>query len=258
MKGTFPNDFKANSNTQAVLSNGWRVQLYHWSETFKYPDYLYTNYYIARPNATTGAVDTVPYTGTDRLTNLGVMTNISTPQWRKFSASAEILGGQDDNFDEWSNAWIFFSTIGLNWQPTEQIRVNGRFVEQRVYRKSDNSLVSISTVPRLKTEYQLNRAMFFRFVGQYNSQKKDALRDDSRTDAPILIRNRNGTFSPAVAQEGGSFRADALFSYQPNPGTVLFVGYGSGLAGEDYFNPGSLERVNDGFFVKLSYLWRAR
>jgi hypothetical protein len=257
-KGTFPNDMKMNSSTNAVFTSGWRASIYHWSETFKYPDYLYTNFYIARQNATTGATDTVPYTGVDRLTNLGIMTTVNTPQWRQFSASAEILGGQDDNFDEWSSAWILYSTIALNWQPTERVRVNGRYVEQRVHRKSDGSLVSVTMVPRLKMEYQINRPMFFRFVGQYSSQKKDALRDDSRTEAPILIRNRNGTFSQSVAQEGGSFRADWLFSYQPNPGTVLFIGYGSSLAGENYFEPSGLERLNDGFFVKLSYLWRAR
>ncbi len=258
MKGTLPNDIKLNSSTNAVFTNGWRATFYHWTESFKYPDYLYTNFYIAQQNPTTGVTDTVPYTGTDRLTNIGAMTSVNTPQWRKFSGSLELIGGQDDNFDEWSSAWILFSTIGLNWQPTEKVRVNGRYVEQRVHRKSDGSLVSVTMVPRLKTEYQISRPMFFRFVGQYSSHKKDALRDDSRTEAPILIRNRNGTFSPSQAQQGGSFRADWLFSYQPNPGTVLFVGYGSSLAGESYFEPSALERLNDGFFVKLSYLWRAR
>ena len=257
-KATFPNDIKVNSSTNVVFTNGWRGTFYHWSESFKYPDYLYTNYYIAKQNATTGVTDTVPFVGTDRLTNLGVMTSLNTPQWQKFSGSVELIGGQDDNFDEWSSAWILYSTLNLNWQPTEKVRVNGRYVEQRVHRKSDGTLVSVSMVPRLKMEYQINRPMFFRFVGQYSSQKKDDLRDDSRTEAPILIRNRDGSFSPAFAQEGGSFRADWLFSYQPNPGTVLFVGYGSSMAGENYFSPGALERLNDGFFVKLSYLWRAR
>ena len=60
------------------------------------------------------------------------MTSVTTPQWRQFSANAEVLGGQDDNFDEWSSAWILFSTLNLNWQPTEKVRVNGRYQEQRV------------------------------------------------------------------------------------------------------------------------------
>ena len=256
-KGTFPNDFKLNSSTNAVFKGGWRATLYHWSESFMYPAYLYTNYFIEQRNAAGVVVDTVPYTGTHRLTNIGVMTALNTPQWKKFSASVELIGGQDDNFDEWSSAWILYSTVNLNWQPTERVRVNGRWLEQRVHRKSDGSLVSATMVPRVKMEYQINRPMFFRFVGQYTSQQKDALRDDSRTNAPILIRRADGSFRPAPATERGSFRADWLFSYQPNPGTVLFVGYGSSMAGTDYFAPADLERTSDGFFVKLSYLWRA-
>ena len=78
------------------------------------------------------------------------------------------------------------------------------------------------------------------------------------TNLPIYIRNAAGDYERAAKAYIKSFRADWLFSYQPNPGTVLFVGYGSSLAGDNYFAPSALERVNDGFFVKLSYLWRAR
>ena len=54
-----------------------------------------------------------------------------------------------------------------------------------------------------------------------------------------------------------SFRADWLFSYQPTPGTVLFAGYGNTLANvdEDPRRP-RLQRTQDGFFLKLSYLFR--
>ena len=55
-----------------------------------------------------------------------------------------------------------------------------------------------------------------------------------------------------------SFRGDVLFSYQPNPGTVAFLGYGSTLA--DPLDPSApqlsgMRRVQDGFFLKLSYLF---
>jgi hypothetical protein len=48
-----------------------------------------------------------------------------------------------------------------------------------------------------------------------------------------------------------------LFSYQPTPGTVLFAGYGNTLANleEDPRRP-RLRRTADGFFLKLSYLFR--
>jgi hypothetical protein len=49
-----------------------------------------------------------------------------------------------------------------------------------------------------------------------------------------------------------------LFSYQPMPGTVFFAGYGAFLDEPDGLQITQYNRVNDGFFVKLSWLFRAR
>ena len=62
--------------------------------------------------------------------------------------------------------------------------------------------------------------------------------------------------SPARAFKRSGFRGDFLFSYQPNPGTVLFAGYGSTMAHSNGLGLTDLRRVNDGFFLKLSYLFR--
>ncbi|MEK9501145.1 DUF5916 domain-containing protein [Gemmatimonadota bacterium DH-20] len=255
LDGTFPDDIKVNSSTNLRLRGGWGLTLYHWSESFSYPDYLYTNYFIERRDEAGEPTDTVPYVGTDRLTNLGLMVAVNTPQWNRFSGRVQVIGGQDDNFDEWSSAWILYTTIEANWNPTDQIRMNGRFLEQRVHRKTDGSLVRLRTIPRVKLEYQVSRPIFLRFVGQYDGLKVDALRDDSRTGDPILIRTPDG-FRPAVASERGGFRMDWLFSYQPNPGTVFFAGYGSSLDGDELWRPNELTRTSDGFFLKVSYLLR--
>ena len=256
MDGMEPNDIKVNSNTTALLRGGWRTTLYTWSESFKYPQQLYTNYWIERRGESGEVLDTVPYVGTNRLSNFGVMLSMATPQWSTFSGSAELVTGQDDNFDEWSSAWIAFTTVNMDWRPSDKVRVNGRYLEQRFHRKSDGSLVRLRTIPRVKVEYQLSRPIFLRFVGQYDGLKVDALRDDSRTEDPVLIRRADGSFRRAEAVERGSFRADWLFSFQPNPGTVFFAGYGASLGGQQFFRPSDLERTSDGFFVKLSYLFR--
>ena len=66
---------------------------------------------------------------------------------------------------------------------------------------------------------------FLRLVGEYDGQFRDALRDDSRTDLPIAILDPGtGVYVPALRQSTGTLRVDALFSYQPTPGTVLFLG----------------------------------
>jgi hypothetical protein len=256
MRGTEPNDMKANTSTTAQLRGGWRTTLYTWTETFKYPAYLYTNYYVEKRVANGAVVDTVPFVGTDRLTNLGVMASVGTPQWRSFAGSLELVGGQDDNFDEWSSALILYTTLNVDWRPTNRVRVNGRYVEQRTHRKSDHSLVRLRSIPRVKVEYQVSRPLFIRFVGQHDGTKIDALRDDSRSEAPVLLRSANGTFTQSTPVRRSGFRADWLLSYQPNPGTVVFAGYGASMGSDEFFSPRDLRRTSDGVFVKLSYLFR--
>ena len=137
------------------------------------------------------------------------------------------------------------------------MRINFRYPLQQYIRLTDGSTVGRRQIPRLKLEYQASRAIFFRVVGQYDSNFRDDLRDDSRTGNPILLFDEDdGTFTPATKETSNDFRIDWLFSYQPNPGTVIFAGYGTSLTEPSSFRFRRLERVNDNFFLKLSYLFR--
>jgi len=253
---TEPNDIKWHVNTTTLLRGGWRIATMTFVESFLYPAELYTNFFIERRDDAGAVLDTVPYDGTHRLPNLGGMLTVATPQFEHFAADVQLVGGRDDNFDEWSSAWILFTNISVDWRPTDKLRMNARYLEQRYHRYSDGSLVRLQWVPRLKLEYQVLRPLFVRVVGEYNALKRDALRDDARTNDPILIRTASGAFVPAVRQERGGLRADWLVSYQPSPGTVLFAGYGSTLRSDRFFEPGQLRNQTDGFFLKLSYLFR--
>jgi hypothetical protein len=107
----------------------------------------------------------------------------------------------------------------------------------------------------MKVEYQVARPIFVRIVTQYDGLKVDELRDDSRTNGALLVRSGAG-FRRLTEIDRGGLRADWLNSYQPNPGTVVFLGYGASVA-SDEFRPTDLTRTSDGFFVKLSYLFTA-
>ena len=52
------------------------------------------------------------------------------------------------------------------------------------------------------------------------------------------------------------FTMDWLFSYRPIPGTLVYLGYGSASSEPEQFRFRDLRRTNDGFFAKLSYLFR--
>ncbi len=237
-----------------VFRGGWRLGASILIEEFYYPATLYTDYFVELQTPT--GTEYAPYVGTPELQNYLISLRLNTPSSARFSGSASWIAGRDENFNEWASAYISFLTVQATWRPTDQLRIEGRLLSQRGYRPDDWSAERKVDIPRLKLEYQLTRSIFFRFVGQYQATNIGDLHDQSRTEAPIYIRNAEGVLERALGWTQNDLRLDALFSYKPNPGTVIFAGYGSSVTEEDSFHFDRLERTSDGFFMKLSYLFR--
>ena len=252
--GNGPNDRKLHFNSTYAFRGGWSGLTSIFYESFLMPTGLYDNYFIETP--VNGQLTAQPYVGVDRLINLGFWSRLATPRFNKFSGSIMVVGGLDDNFYEWARADIYFYTISLNYHPTDQLRVNLLYNHQHYVRNSDKSTVALRRVPRLKVEYQLTPSLFVRLVGQYNSMFVDELRDDSRTNLPILIRDSQGNFNRTQSRRTNNLTVDWLLSYRPTPGTVLFLGYGNASREPDTYRFRDLQRLQDGLFFKLSYLFR--
>jgi hypothetical protein len=248
-------DRQADFSFGFTLKGGWQLGTGISVEEFGYPASLFSNYRIEQRVG--AAIDTVPFIGQPHIPNLDLGANIATPRFQNFSLTAFVLTGHDENFLEWASARIILSNIDLAWRPTGRARTELIYDHQQVNRRTDGSLVALTRVPRLKLEYQLSRAVFLRFVGQYTSNKVDSLRDDSRTNDPILFRDQvTGTLTRSAASTSNVFRVDWLFSYRPVPGTVIFAGYGSTFDDPSPFRFRPLARTTDVFFAKLSYLFR--
>jgi hypothetical protein len=247
-------DVKWHFSNSVSLRGGWSLWGDVFVESFGYDPDLYQNYYIAEPTAT--GIDTVPYVGQPHLPNLDIVTGFTTPRWSGFDASIQTVTGYDDNFYEWSSAWIFLVNATIDWRPTDRGRVSLIYSQQQWVRRSDNTQVAVQRVPYLEIAYQLSRPIYVRFIGEYSASWVDALRDDGRTNDPILMRNpATNTFSPSVRTITNAVTGQWLFSYQPTPGTVAFVGYNAGYTEPWSFNFTGLRRTTDGFFVKFSYLF---
>ncbi|MEZ4417082.1 MAG: DUF5916 domain-containing protein [Gemmatimonadota bacterium] len=253
--GADPEDLKFHINNSWTLAGGWQLGASLLLERFWYLPYLYTDYALEVP-VSPGVSDTAAFTGTPWLDNLDLVLSVSTPTWSTFGANAMVIVGRDENFDEWAPADIVILSGGLDWRPTDRVRVSPTYSRQQYIRPGEGTTVRVRDIPRLKVEYQLSRAVFIRVVGQYDAVWRDALRDDTRTDAPILIRDAEGTFAPAGEVSRNRITADVLFSYQPSPGTVVFAGYGSAMSEADAFRFRDVQRSADGFFVKVSWLFR--
>ncbi|HET9004760.1 MAG TPA: DUF5916 domain-containing protein [Gemmatimonadaceae bacterium] len=243
-------------NIAATARGGWNAGFGLLTETFGFDPQLYASYRILRAPG-----DTIAFRGVGRIPNQDWVVSLGTPEWQKLSANALYLWGHDENFFEWQSANIVYANYGLTLRPSQKLRVDGSYQLQSFRRRPEGTMVGEFRIPRLKVEYQLDRAIFLRLVGEYDSGSRDALIDAGRTGLPLLVDG-----APVAAQTYSNFRGDFLFSYAPVPGTVFFLGYGAGYSDvrdtpRPFSFPRSLgltgyARENDALFVKASYLIR--
>jgi hypothetical protein len=242
-------------NVTATVHGGWVVGAGIYLEHYGYDPSLYSTYYLGK---IAGSDTTyIPFPNQQSIPNTDYVINLITPQFAHFSASIVYVWGRDENFFEWSSADVSLPQIAFTWQPTQQFRVNFTYNGVVYQRHDDGTTVARTIIPRLDAEYQVTRAIFLRFVGQYDAQYQDSLRDDSRSELPIFIKNTTtGVISRASAVTSNVFEGSVLFSYQPVPGTVAFFGYGNDSNEPQALHFTGLTRQADNFFLKLSYLFR--
>jgi len=174
---------------------------------------------------------------------------VTTPTYRFFSGTASITEGQVPIFREAAPGNSSRIDGALDLRPTTAIRSSLSFSRLTIARKSDGSRFSSETIPRIKVEYQVSPPIFLRLVGQYTARSRAALQD--RNGNPILVDGVIDTGSTV-----NEFSTDWLFSYRPVPGTLLYLGYGSTLNEPREFRFQDFQRTRDGFFGKISYLFR--
>jgi hypothetical protein len=174
---------------------------------------------------------------------------VATPTYRFFSGAASITESRVPIFREAAPGNSSRIDAALGVRPTTAIRSSIQFSRLTIARKLDGSRFSSETIPRIKVEYQVSPPIFLRLVGQYAARSRSALRD--RNGNPILVGGVLDT-----GEVVNEFSADWLFSYRPVPGTLVYLGYGSTLDEPREFRFQNLRRTRDGFFGKISYLFR--
>jgi hypothetical protein len=231
-----------------TFRGGWTVALSPTVGSYAFDPASFAGYAVAQGSDTTTFV--VP----GRLPAIGVSASLATPQLRYLSASVSFNTRSDVDFLEASRARRRDASASVDFRPTQQLRIGASYQSSALTRASDGVVVATARIPRVKTEYQVSRPVFVRLITQYDARVREPLLD-YRTGAPIVI-GTPGAYRPALQQRSNGVHVDGLFSYQPSPGTVVFLGYGNSLTEPDALAFNRLRRVGDGFFVKLSYLFQ--
>ncbi|MEM8486451.1 MAG: DUF5916 domain-containing protein [Bacteroidota bacterium] len=253
-----PDDARLHLNSGWRFRGGWSFSHSVLRESFRFDESLFTNHYVERQENGV-AVDTVKFVGQNRIPNLDFLFTFATPRFQKFGGNILFVIGPDTDFFEWTqtkSTMLIF--LNMDWRPTQKLRFDIDYTHQQYFRQSDGSTSFRRMIPRFKVEYQLTRALFIRLVAEYQAFLLDASRDALNNGDPILFFDPGtGDFVRSVRRTSNDFRVDWLISYRPTPGTVAFFGYGSSMTEPASFRFRQLERLNDGFFLKLSYLIRS-
>ncbi len=251
-----PREGSENGFSIIALRGGWNLNVaggrnfYHVDPA---PYQGYTSLIVGQ----TGFVR-VPYVPQEEFTNqIGMSVDVTTPTYRYVTASAGMTSGSTPLFAEASEGKLFEISGSMDFRPTPKVRVGLSYVRALLTRDRDGSQFSTENIPRLKVEYQASRSVFFRFVGQYAARERDALYDAQGRQL-YLDTSGAGTPVPFDPLTANDLRVDWLFSYRPTPGTLVYFGYGASLTEPDAFrfNRDQLRRTSDGFFAKVSYVFR--
>jgi hypothetical protein len=232
-------------NTTAQLRGGWSLggNVEHGFVRFHPDDY--GSYQVA------GAGGPAPFplaTGVFDAWNGGV--NVSTPTFLSWDASLRLSYGATAIFPEAARGQFTSASVSLNHRPTNAVRLGVSLTAQQLRRARNDSEFARTLLPRVKLEVQPNRSLFFRVVAEYRSERQSAP-VDPELGLPILVGN-----TPLPPRATDRLRMDWLASYEPTPGTVMFLGYGSTLRGDRPLTFRELTRTDDAFFLKVAYLFR--
>ena len=133
--------------------------------------------------------------------------------------------------------------ITLLFKPIDKLQIDNTYILSRLRDAATGQNVFNSHIVLSKANYQINRELSVRFIGQYN--------------ATIA-----GNAMTSVIPTDKGFNADFLVTWLLHPGTAVYLGYNSNLQNPDptFAGPGTAPNrfVNDGrqVFVKISYLFR--
>jgi Domain of unknown function (DUF5916) len=181
---------------------------------------------------------------------------LDTNYFKVFALHADYRWGERVNYDPPGVQLPFLASrssanVQMTVRPTRALKIDNTYIFFRLHHcpTCGDLLGGMNNhIIRTRVNYQFNKELSFRFIGQYSA---------------VLA-----TPSFTSLQTSKNFNADFLITYLVHPSTAIYVGYNSNLenidptlspdgnGGVNHLATGRL--LNDGrnFFVKASYLFR--
>jgi hypothetical protein len=160
-------------------------------------------------------------------------------------------------FAEASRGYEIQVSAELDYRPTTRLQLSLGFRYSSIRRMRGEGLEEVipeqySTVnlPRLRVQYQFNKSLCVRGIAQWELEERAVL-VDPLSGSRLLIGG-----SPVPSRSSGEFQGQFLLQYEPSPGTIFYIGYSGVMEGRRSYDLAEMDPVEEGVFVKLSYLFR--
>jgi hypothetical protein len=184
---------------------------------------------------------------------------LSVSRWERVRGNVRAGWGQDVIFDRATGTPVetanqYSASAGLNLFVTTGLRGEVGVRHESLFRTSDGSRYSSATIPRVEAQYQFNKALFIRSIVEYGAQESRGLRNPETGED--LFYCSDDSCSLRGGRVSNDVNLQLLGAYEPSPGTVVYLGYSRFMIEERAFQFEDLRAQNDGFFLKVSYLFR--
>jgi hypothetical protein len=148
----------------------------------------------------------------------------------------------------------YSGSVSLNLYPFTSLQAEVGVNHETLIRKRGGDRYSSATIPRIRAQYQFTKALFLRSIFEY------ALRDQEPLLNPVSglpLEYCPGDACRALStSEGFDIHVEVLLSYEPSPGTVMYVGYSREMEDTGPFRFQRVAPQADGLFAKVSYRFR--
>ena len=160
-------------------------------------------------------------------------------------------------FSEASRGFELQARPEIQWSPTDRLELSLNHTFSKISRRSSkqqvrapNEIYSTVHITNVKAQYLFSRALMARMILQYDLDEREALKDPTTGRQLAIFGQTQGRRST------GEFQGQFLLQYEPSPGTIFYIGFSRLMEGERSYRVSTMNPVEEGLFLKLSYLFR--
>ncbi|MGD2070824.1 MAG: DUF5916 domain-containing protein, partial [Gemmatimonadota bacterium] len=180
-------------------------------------------------------------------------------RWNKVRGNVRVEWQEGPIFDRGLGVPVepgesFSTQVSLDLFPTDHLQGEIGLRHEAIDRSGDGSRYSTATIPRIRAQYQFNRALFLRTILEYSAQEREAPLDPV-TGEP-LAGDCDSECEVREGSDANDFHVEGLLAFEPSPGTVFFLGYTRDMEEDEPFRFSGVEPRGQGLFIKVSYRFR--